>query len=57
MGSHLDTVPMGGNYDGAAGVVVGLEAILALKDHWQELEHALQLVAWRGRNRLLWGIV
>lgn len=28
MGSHLDSVPRGGNYDGAAGVVAGL-AILA----------------------------
>lgn len=55
MGSHLDTVPMGGNYDGAAGVVIGLEAILALKDHWQELEHALQLIAWRGEESATFG--
>ena len=55
MGSHLDTVPMGGNYDGAAGVVVGLEAILALKDHWPELDHALQLVAWRGEESATFG--
>ena len=55
MGSHLDTVPMGGNYDGAAGVVVGLEATLTLKDHWQEMEHALQLVAWRGEESATFG--
>src|SRR5437868_10253041 len=28
MGSHLDSVPQGGNYDGAAGVVAGI-ALLA----------------------------
>jgi N-carbamoyl-L-amino-acid hydrolase len=30
MGSHLDSVPHGGNFDGAAGVVAGLVAIRAL---------------------------
>lgn len=30
-GSHLDSVPCGGNYDGAAGVVAGLAALDALK--------------------------
>jgi beta-ureidopropionase / N-carbamoyl-L-amino-acid hydrolase len=31
IGSHLDSVPQGGNYDGAAGVVAGLSAVSALK--------------------------
>src|SRR3954454_15532314 len=30
-GSHLDSVPHGGNFDGAAGVVAGLVAIRALR--------------------------
>lgn len=30
-GSHLDTVPDGGAFDGALGVVSGLEAVLALR--------------------------
>lgn len=32
MGSHLDSVLNGGNFDGAAGVVSGLTALAALKD-------------------------
>jgi N-carbamoyl-L-amino-acid hydrolase len=32
IGSHLDSVEAGGNYDGAAGVVSGLVAIAGLKD-------------------------
>ncbi len=32
IGSHLDSVPQGGNFDGAAGVVSGLTALAALKD-------------------------
>lgn len=31
IGSHLDSVPHGGNYDGAAGVVMGLAAAEALR--------------------------
>ncbi len=31
MGSHLDSVPQGGNYDGAAGVVAGLCALSAMR--------------------------
>lgn len=55
VGSHLDTVPMGGTYDGAAGVVAGLEAILALKEHWGRLKYTLQLVAWRGEESATYG--
>ena len=32
VGSHLDSVAQGGNFDGAAGVVAGLVAVLALRD-------------------------
>jgi N-carbamoyl-L-amino-acid hydrolase len=31
MGSHLDSVPQGGNYDGAAGVVAGICVLCALR--------------------------
>ena len=31
VGSHLDSVPKGGNFDGAAGVIAGLVAISALQ--------------------------
>lgn len=31
VGSHLDSVPHGGNFDGAAGVVAGLASIAALR--------------------------
>lgn len=30
-GSHLDSVPNGGNYDGAAGVIAGVTALAALR--------------------------
>ncbi|WP_187775974.1 Zn-dependent hydrolase [Salinicola corii] len=31
IGSHLDSVPQGGNYDGAAGVIAGLTVVSRLK--------------------------
>jgi N-carbamoyl-L-amino-acid hydrolase len=31
MGSHLDSVPRGGNYDGAAGVIAGIAALSGLR--------------------------
>jgi len=50
VGSHLDTVPQGGMYDGGAGILIGLEAILALKDKWESFHRRLELVIWRGEE-------
>ena len=33
VGSHLDSVPQGGNFDGAAGVVAGLAVLAGLRRH------------------------
>src|SRR6266852_9430028 len=33
MGSHIDSVPTGGKYDGQLGVLCALEAIRTLNDH------------------------
>jgi beta-ureidopropionase / N-carbamoyl-L-amino-acid hydrolase len=38
IGSHLDSVPQGGNYDGAAGVVAGLCVLSALRRAKSEME-------------------
>lgn len=43
-GSHLDTVREGGNYDGIAGVVCGLEAMLAIKESGAEIKKPIELV-------------
>ena len=50
VGSHLDTVPRGGLYDGGAGIVAGLEALLALRARWSQLRRSLELVVWRGEE-------
>jgi N-carbamoyl-L-amino-acid hydrolase len=36
LGSHLDSVPNGGRYDGALGVLAALEALRVVKDAWED---------------------
>jgi N-carbamoyl-L-amino-acid hydrolase len=48
-GSHLDSVPVGGNYDGAAGVVAGLIALLAARQGGRPLR-TMRLYALRGEE-------
>ncbi len=44
VGSHLDSVPTGGRYDGQLGVLCALEAIRALDDHGVRTRHPITLV-------------
>ena len=44
LGSHSDTVPEGGRFDGIAGIVAALEVARALSDHGIELVHDLEVV-------------
>lgn len=46
MGSHLDTQPTGGRYDGILGVLGGLEAIRTLNDLNIRTKHPIVLVNW-----------
>src|SRR5437899_10605934 len=44
MGSHVDSVPTGGKYDGQLGVLCGLETIRTLNDHRIRTRHPVALV-------------
>jgi N-carbamoyl-L-amino-acid hydrolase len=44
IGSHVDSVPTGGKYDGQLGVLCGLEVIRALNDHGVRTRHPVTLV-------------
>lgn len=44
-GSHIDTVPNGGKYDGALGVLMALEVIRTLNDHHILTRHPFLLVS------------
>jgi len=43
MGSHVDSVPTGGKYDGQLGVLCALETIRALNDHQVRTRHPVTL--------------
>lgn len=45
VGSHLDSVPNGGAFDGALGVLAGLECLRRVKEEGLRLRHPLELVA------------
>jgi N-carbamoyl-L-amino-acid hydrolase len=44
IGSHSDTVPLGGRFDGIAGVAAGLEIARALRDARVRLDHTLEVI-------------
>jgi N-carbamoyl-L-amino-acid hydrolase len=46
IGSHLDTQPMGGRFDGILGVLGGLEVVACLAESGQRLRHPLEIVDW-----------
>ncbi|TYO69400.1 Zn-dependent hydrolase [Pseudomonas sp. CK-NBRI-02] len=45
-GSHIDTQPTGGKFDGCFGVMAGLEVIRTLNDLGVETEAPLEVVVW-----------
>jgi N-carbamoyl-L-amino-acid hydrolase len=49
-GSHLDTVPTGGAYDGAYGAVAALCALEQIASEGIEPDHPLEAVAWAGEE-------
>ena len=46
MGSHLDSQPSGGKFDGAYGVMAGLEVLRTLNDAGVRTRAALEVVSW-----------
>ncbi|MGQ9368033.1 Zn-dependent hydrolase [Azospirillum sp. ST 5-10] len=46
MGSHLDTQPTGGRFDGVLGVLAGLEVVESLNDRGLATEHPIEVAVW-----------
>lgn len=45
-GSHIDTQPTGGRFDGVYGVLAGLEVIRSLNDHDIKTKHPIEASIW-----------
>jgi beta-ureidopropionase / N-carbamoyl-L-amino-acid hydrolase len=46
IGSHIDSVPGGGNFDGALGAMAAIEVLQSLEDARLQLRHPLQVAIW-----------
>ncbi|UCH47221.1 MAG: Zn-dependent hydrolase [Betaproteobacteria bacterium] len=46
IGSHLDTQPTGGKFDGVYGVLAGLEVVESLNDRNVSTAHPIDIVVW-----------
>ena len=47
LGSHIDTVPEGGKYDGVVGVLTAIEVIHSLKDRGIKLKHPIKVISFK----------
>ncbi|UPM50154.1 Zn-dependent hydrolase [Synechococcus sp. A10-1-5-1] len=54
-GSHLDTVPTGGRYDGTLGVLAGLELVRSLQDASLRLRHPFELIVFADEESTMVG--
>lgn len=46
IGSHIDSVPRGGNFDGQVGSMSAIEVVRALNDHHIKTRHPLEVSLW-----------
>jgi N-carbamoyl-L-amino-acid hydrolase len=54
-GSHLDSVPQGGNYDGLAGVVAGLLCLCRMDQEKVETARPIRVIGLRGEESAWYG--
>lgn len=54
-GSHLDSVPQGGNFDGAAGVIAGLLCLARMRAEGFVPRRTIKLIALRGEESAWFG--
>jgi beta-ureidopropionase / N-carbamoyl-L-amino-acid hydrolase len=50
LGSHIDSVPEGGNYDGDVGSLGAIEVAQTLNEHGVRLRHALQVIIFQNEE-------
>ena len=46
IGSHIDSVPRGGNFDGQVGSMSAIEVVRALNDHHVVTRHPIEVTLW-----------
>jgi N-carbamoyl-L-amino-acid hydrolase len=54
-GSHIDSVPQGGNFDGGLGSIGALEVMLTLQDENIVTRHPMEMVVWSNEEGARYG--
>ncbi|HIK19049.1 MAG TPA: Zn-dependent hydrolase [Leptolyngbyaceae cyanobacterium M33_DOE_097] len=54
-GSHIDTVPMGGRYDGCLGVLAGIEVAHTLNEAQEQLDHPIEVIVFTDEESTVLG--
>ena len=54
-GSHVDSVPEGGNFDGNVGVLAAIEAAQTMREQGIQLRHPIEVVVWANEEGGLYG--
>jgi beta-ureidopropionase / N-carbamoyl-L-amino-acid hydrolase len=54
-GSHMDTVPVGGRYDGCLGVLAGIEVVRVLRENDLHLDHPVEVIVFTDEERSVIG--
>ncbi|MCP4327450.1 MAG: M20 family metallo-hydrolase [Alphaproteobacteria bacterium] len=49
-GSHIDSQPKGGKFDGIYGVMAGLEALVSLDESGVQTKRPIEVIAWMGEE-------
>jgi hydantoinase/carbamoylase family amidase len=56
LGSHIDSVPNGGNYDGVVGVLGAIEALQCLEDTKEIHDHPIEVVVFMAEESSRFGV-
>lgn len=56
IGSHSDSVPNGGRFDGIAGVIAALECVLSWRERGVVLNHDVEVIDYLAEEPSEWGI-
>src|ERR1700733_1897092 len=56
LGSHSDTVPSGGRFDGPAGIIAALEAVRGFRDQGYQPRHPIEVVDFLAEEASEYGI-
>ncbi len=56
LGSHIDSVPNGGNYDGVAGVLAAIEVVRCLQEAGEQTEHPVEVVVFMAEESSRFGM-